>query len=350
MLIPVVLSGGSGTRLWPVSRTKLPKQFAHIFERSLQEMTLSRLSKVGSPWIVANAQLQELTVNQAKISGVPVQQLLFEPQSKNTAPAIALICKVLQSLNLQSQVVGVFPSDHLIENESAFFSALRAAEKEAQTGRIVTLGIAPTFAATGYGYIQTNKISEALAASPVQKFHEKPDLGTAESFLKSGNFFWNAGIFVFKVDTMIAAFDRLQPRMWSIFSRLKEDLSNLNEIFSETENISIDYAILEKLNSKELSCVPCDIGWNDIGSWDAIAAREGASSEIVQAQATGNFVHGLSGRTYAFAGVNDLIVVDTKDALLITCKGKSQTVKDVVEVLKLKNGQILQEPPPEESL
>lgn len=350
MLIPVVLSGGSGTRLWPVSRTKFPKQFARIFERSLQEMTLARLSQVGSPWIVTNAQLKELTINQAQASGIPGHQLLFEPQSKNTAPAIALICKVFQSLNLRDQVVGVFPSDHLIENEPAFFAALKAAVQEARTGRIVTLGISPTFPATGYGYIQASGSAKELAASPVQKFHEKPDLKTAESFLKSGNFFWNAGIFIFKVDAMIAALERLQPRMWATFSGLKDDRSNLDKVFSEAENISIDYAVLEKLSPSELSCIPCDIGWNDIGSWDAIAELAGSSDKTVQAHATGNFVHGLAGRTYAFAGVDDLIVVDTRDALLITRKGKSQTVKDVVEALKLKDDRILQEPPPGESL
>lgn len=350
MIVPIVLSGGSGTRLWPVSRTKMPKQFCSIFEQSLQEMTLGRLAKLSTPWIVTNVSLQELTLRQVQGMSLSPNQIVLEPRAKNTAPAIALMCQILKAASQEEAIVGVFPSDHLIENENKFFAALYLAEEEARNGQVVTLGIHPSSPATGYGYIQTDAQPSSrqgeFSAFPVKRFHEKPDLKTAESFLAAGNFYWNAGIFVFKVSAMIQALEKHQPQLWTIVSGLKADRSNMEEIFDRVDNISIDYAVLEKLSAKELTCIPCDIGWNDIGSWDAIAEilRETRQS-IVEAQGSGNFVHGLPGRTYAFAGVEDLIVIDTPDALLVTRKGKTQTVKDVVDVLKLKNTAILREHP-----
>lgn len=350
MIIPIVLSGGSGTRLWPLSRTKLPKQFSRIFQRSLQEMTLSRLAHLSTPWIITSTALKDLTAQQLANLSIPLSQMILEPRSKNTAPAIALICRIFQHNGRQDDVTGVFPSDHLIENEANFFAALNLAEKEARTDKIVTLGVKPDWPATGYGYIQViNKPGVRqgqFAANPVLRFHEKPDTKTAESFLSDGSFFWNAGIFVFRVDTMIKAFEKNQPALWKLMSGLHEDLSNLDEVFAQVNNISIDYAILEKLGPDDLSCIPCDIGWSDIGSWDAIAEIMGQSpTETIEADAKGNFVHGQPSRTYAFAGVEDLIVVDTPDALLITRKGESQKVRDVVELLKLKNNKVVQEAP-----
>lgn len=351
MIIPVILSGGSGTRLWPLSRTKLPKQFCQIFEQSLQEMTLRRMSRLSTPWIVTGVALRELTLRQASHLGIPEKQIFFEPQSRNTAPAIAWICRLLQLRGLAEAIVGVFPSDHLIENETEYFAALSLAEEEARRGRIVTLGVQPSWPATGYGYIQLVPSDHSrrgrFSARSVRHFHEKPDAPTARRFLESGDFFWNAGIFVFKVERMIEAFRAHQPELWTNFEGLREDLSNLDEVFASATNISIDYAILEKLSEADLSCIPCDVGWNDIGSWDAIVeVMEHSPTEIIQAGASGNFVHGLKDRVYAITGVDDLIVVDTKDALLIAKKGKSQGVKDLVEQLKLRQHRVIDEPPP----
>lgn len=316
-------------------------------------MTLTRLAQLSPPWLITNTTLRDLTLQQFVRLSLPLNHVILEPRAKNTAPAIALICQILKAQGHGQDVVGIFPSDHLIEKEEKFFAALHLAEAEARAGRIVTLGIRPDWPATGYGYIQVDQKTTSqqgeFATRPVLRFHEKPDKATAESFLKDGNFFWNAGIFIFKVDAMIKAFEKHQPTLWRLMSGLKEDRSNLNQIFDQVDNISIDYAIFEKLKSDELSCIPCDIGWSDIGSWDAIAEILGDSPrEAVEAESRGNFVHGSPERTYAFAGVDDLIVIDTKDALLITRRGKTQSVKDVVDLLKLKHSDVLKEHPDEE--
>lgn len=347
-MIPVILSGGSGTRLWPISRAKLPKQFCQIFEQSLHSMTLNRLSHLSTPWVITNESLKDLTVKNLADLNLPTEQVILEPSSKNTAPAIALLCQLLRFKGLNDQVVGIFPADHLIEKEDKFFAALNLATQEALDNKIVTLGIEPLNPATGYGYIQTqpefSKKQGEFNSYAVLKFHEKPDIKTAKSFLNQGSHFWNAGIFVFKVDAMISAFEKHQPDIWNKIKNLKSDFSNLKDIYNTVDNISIDYAILEKLTPEELFCVPCDIGWNDVGSWDAIADILGTSSDRkVEAEAQGNFVHGLPERTYAFAGVEDLIVIDTKDALLITKKDSTQYVKDIVDLLKLKKPQIIKE-------
>ncbi len=345
-MIPVILSGGSGSRLWPVSRTNLPKQFCDIFGQSLQTMTIARLSKLAPPWIITNENLKNLTLLSMRENSVPQENALFEPLRKNTAPAIALLCKVMGFHGHSDDVVGVFPADHLIQKESEFYKVLTLAQKHAELGKIVTLGIQPSSPVTSYGYIQTRSASlpkdGVHAAHEVVSFREKPDAKTAESFLQQGSFYWNAGIFVFKVSSMARAFEKYQPAMWQIFSSLKNDLSNLSELFGRVENISIDHAIMEMLEPNELICIPCDIGWNDVGSWDAIAETIGYTSDNkVEIQASGNFIHGLPKKTYALVGVEDLIVVDTQDAILISRKGQTQNVKDIVKNLELKKSPLL---------
>lgn len=338
-MIPVILSGGSGTRLWPASRTKLPKQFCEIFEQSLHSATIKRLTPIGSPWIITSQGLRDLTLRDAKSFGIPSHQVLLEPMSRNTAPAIALICHALEAQGQKDAIVGIFPADHLIENEADFQSALRLAEQEAAKGKVITLGIRPTQPATGYGYIQINAGAQGkqdnFESIKVEKFHEKPSLDLATQFLKAGNFFWNAGIFVFKVETMIAAFKKFQPKIWETISQIKPDLSNLKAAYEHVENISIDYAIMEKLDGEQLSCVPCDVGWNDVGSWDAIQEILGTdSTNKVEIKAKNNFVHSALDKKYAFIDVDDLILVDTEDATLVAKKGSTQAVKEVVDALK----------------
>lgn len=348
-MIPVVLSGGSGTRLWPVSRTKLPKQFCSIFEQSLHTMTLNRLCRLGAPWVITSKSLRDLTVKNMRDLTLNADNVILEPMAKNTAPAIALLTFHLLQKGLKDNVVGIFPADHIIENEEAFLAAVHLAKADASNGKVVTLGIKPDHPATGYGYIQTSKSANstqgALASYSVLKFHEKPSLDKATSFLKEGGFFWNAGIFIFKVATMAELLEQHQPELWTAVSSLKEDLSNIESIYSKVDNISIDYAIMEKLSAESLSCVPCDIGWNDVGSWDAIADIMGGTSteNKVEVQGKDNFVQSTIDKTYAFVGVEDLIIVDTADALLITKKGATQAVKEAVDVLKLKRPGLLTE-------
>lgn len=359
MMIPIILSGGSGTRLWPISRTKLPKQFCEIFKQSLHANTIERLSTFGVPWIITSQNLKDLTYRDAKTYKIPQNQIVLEPMARNTAPAIALICSILSAQNKSQEVVGVFPADHLIANEKKFQSALALATETALQNKIVTLGLKPSNPATGYGYIQidmdskmdstvqksqlsVNKIGSV--AFKVEKFHEKPSIDLAKKFVDSGNYFWNAGIFIFKVSTMIEALKKYQPQLWDKINLLKSDLSNLKSIYEEVESISIDYAIMEKLPSEQLSCIPCDVGWSDVGSWDAIQEILGTDSpHKVEVQAKNNFVHSALNKKYAFIDVNDLIVVDTEDATLIAKKGSTQAVKDVVEVLKAKDSRLIQD-------
>ncbi len=338
-MIPVILSGGSGTRLWPASRTKLPKQFCQIFGDSLHTLTIRRLLTFGTPWIITSQTLRDLTLRETKQLGIPPEQVILEPLAKNTAPAVALLCLLLKRKCLHNNVVGIFPADHLIAKEDAFADALSLAQLEASQGRIVTLGIKPNHPATGYGYIQvansTLNNQDDLASYPVIKFHEKPNLETATAFLKAQSFFWNAGIFIFKASTMIQVFETLQPKMWSLLQGVKEDLSNFKDVYESVESISIDYAIIEKLSSQQLACIPCEIGWSDVGSWDAIEELlDSKKDSTISIRAENNFVFSDQEKKYAFIETQDLIVVDTKDALLISKKGSTQAVKDTYDQVK----------------
>lgn len=340
-MIPVVLSGGAGTRLWPMSRLKLPKQFVELLDESLMAKTLRRLRPLGSPWALTVKDLDVLTERTFRDLGLPLDQVLYEPAARNTAPAIALLCRILELRGLEKEVAGVFPADHLVSKEENFADAVRAAAVAAENGLVATLGLKPTYAATGFGYIETTLptsiSSGAYKAFEVAGFREKPDLATAEGFVSSGNFFWNAGIFVFRVSTMITHFRALMPELWSVMSELKPDLSNLKEVYEKAPKISIDFGIMEKL--KEQVCVPCDIGWSDLGSWDDIAAAQNASlyanSALVVngAGSQRNFAFSSEQKVFGFVGIEDAIVVDTVDATLIARKGLTQDVRSVVDQL-----------------
>ena len=354
-LLPVIMSGGSGTRLWPVSRSKFPKQFCELLDQPLHTLTLNRLKKYGPTIVVTNKKFQDLTESDIRKNNFNVEKVLYEPASRNTAAAIALVCRYLEIKNKIEQVVGVFSSDNHILDEDAFHEALDVAVKSAAQGAVVVLGIKPDRPETGFGYIQVkDRAIGTQKATEVLKFHEKPSSQKAEEFIDAGTYFWNAGIFIFKVKNMIEHFTRLEPEIWNKLQALKNDLSNLSEVFSDIKNISIDYAILEKLLSPDLMCVTCDIGWSDLGSWDSLTdIKEGfrkkkqvstsdvsmppsqSLSDVVQVASRNNSVHGLGSKAYSFVGVDDLIVVDTADALLVCHKGESQKVKEVVDRLKV---------------
>lgn len=350
-MIPVVLSGGSGTRLWPVSRARYPKQFCNLFEDSLQNLTLKRLSHFGNPKIVTSKDLKDFTIKKANEGGFKGIEVISEPMGKNTAPAIALLCKVMELRHQEKEVVGIFPADHLVQKTDVFSQALELAEVCAREGRIVTLGLKPTEPATGYGYIQTEKqpfnYQKQMNSYRVSKFHEKPNLQLAKEFLKDGSYYWNAGIFVFQIQKMIELFEKLQPQIWDSLSGLLPDLSNLPAIYAQMPSISIDYAIMEHLSNEELLCVPCNPDWSDVGSWDAVSQVYHDSGKNIAAttevDSKNNFVLPHREKHYAFVGVEDLIVVDTEDALMIAKKGQTQNVKTVVDRLKSRNSKLIQE-------
>lgn len=333
-LIPVILSGGSGTRLWPLSRTHYPKQFCDLFDESLFKKTAKRLMPLGSPWVVTNQSMKVLTESVLSELSIPSAQALYEPKAKNTAAAIALICKVLEDQGRTNDVVGIFPSDHLIQNEVAFKNAIELGVECAKKGQVATIGLKPTFPATGYGYIevspQTFAKHEGLSAQVTLGFREKPNDATAREFLASGKHYWNGGMFLFQVSTMIEHLKNFMPEVVKEIWALKPDRSNLAEVYARVPSQSIDYGVMEKL--KEQVCIPCDLDWSDVGSWDEIAKLT-QSSPIVEVQAKGNYAFSNQGKLISLVGVDDLIVVDTADALLIAKKGQSQNVKIVTEKL-----------------
>ena len=344
--IPAILSGGSGTRLWPLSRTHFPKQFCEIFEESLFTLTLKRLKTLGSPWVVTNIQLKSITETQMRNMGVPLNQALFEPKANNTAPAIALLCKVLALQGKSTDVVGIFPSDHLIQNEGEFKRAIELGIECAQKGQVVTIGIQPTFPATGYGYIEVDSAKFAekqnLKAFKTRGFREKPNEQTAEDFIASGNFYWNGGMFLFEVATLIRHLETFMPETWKVINELKSDLSNLAELYARCPSQSIDYGVMEKL--KELVCIPCDLGWNDVGSWGEIAKlRE--STDKIEIGTQGNFALSNSGRIVTFVDTHDLVVIDTADAVLVSRKDSTQKVKQIVDALNARKDKRAHEHP-----
>jgi len=261
---------------------------------------------------------------------------VYEPAAKNTAPAIALLCKALALRGALDEVVGVFPADQLVDDEGAFHRAVARGVGFARQGEVVTLGVIPTFPATGYGYIETDgKLADG--AFKASGFREKPNEETARDFIARGGFFWNAGMFIFKVSKMIEHLKHFAPDIWTAIDAVKPDFSNLDAIYKSVRSVSIDYAVMEKLSSHV--CIPCDFGWSDLGTWDAIANVMSQSAKrdknfVGAGFESSNFVFPIENKTYGFVGVEDLIVVDTADALLITRKGSSERVKEIVDQLK----------------
>ena len=247
---------------------------------------------------------------------------------------------MFEQRGLSSEVVGVFPADHLIGNEAAFHEAVRLGAKiAASDGSVVTLGVKPTSPATGYGYIETAG-ANALGGLKAVGFREKPNEETAREFIERGNFFWNAGMFIFKVSTMIELLKKHVPDVWALVAGVEADLSNVGEVYDQVRSVSIDYAVMERLTSHV--CIPCDFDWSDLGSWDAFAdvqkERGVKTPNMVEVQSEGCFVQPSGDRTYALVGVDDLLVIDTVDALLISRRGASERVKDVVDKLKKTQG------------
>jgi mannose-1-phosphate guanylyltransferase len=345
-LYGLILAGGRGTRFWPRSRRAQAKQVLKFFgERSLIQQTVDRLRPVLPPeriWILTNDYLRAEIVKQ--LPEVPKKQILAEPAQRNTAPAIGLDAHILQSIDPEA-VMGVFPADHVIGKPRDYIKLVRPAFKAAKEGKIVVLGIEPRWAETGYGYIEFPEAPRAGGQAPVTSFREKPDAATAEQFLNAGNFYWNAGMFFWKTSVLLDALRQFLPKTATLIAGLppfssRQFGAKMADIFPRCENISIDYAVLEKA-SNVVGIPTGDIGWNDVGSWNAVyelqprdANRNALRADTLAIDSDGNYVDAAKSKLIALLGVHDLIVVDTPDALLIADRSRAQQVGDLVKQLE----------------
>jgi mannose-1-phosphate guanylyltransferase len=348
-----ILAGGVGTRLWPRSRQAHPKQFSDITGsgRTMIQATQDRLDglmQADQIYVVTGSRYAKLTAEQ--MPEMPAANILAEPSGRNTAPAIGLACVALQQRDPDAVLV-ILPADHVIPDMASFQAALIEAELAAQQGYLVTLGITPTLPHTGYGYIAAGKELEIPGPLPVfgvERFLEKPNLATARAFVNDGGYFWNGGIFVFRVDRMLEEIQRQLPDLYAGLQTIgsamrtgqdQEAERTLREVWGGLESISIDYGIME--GAKRVAMVPLEAGWSDVGSWDAledVLQGDGhdnviARGDVISLDSRGNIIYGTD-RTIALIGLEDVVVVDTPDALLIGAKDQMQKVKKIVESLE----------------
>ena len=344
MITPVILSGGAGTRLWPLSRAALPKQLLPLTgDLTMLQMTALRTRGEGMfapPILVAGAKHAGEVERQLGEVGVVPAALVLEPAGRNTAPAIALAALLAPA----DALLLVMPSDHLIRDVASFTAAVRSALPVAEEGWLVTFGIAPDRAETGYGYIRRG---EALApgVERVDRFLEKPDAPTAAAFVADGRHLWNGGIFLFRAGALIDELERHAPDILAacraaIAAGASDGIriSPDPEAFAQSPAISIDYAVMEK--AERVAVVPVSMGWSDIGSWDALhdVGDKDPDGNLVAGDAvaldSGNCLIRSAGPTVVTVGVQDLIVIATADSVLIVPRGQSQRVREAVEALK----------------
>jgi mannose-1-phosphate guanylyltransferase len=328
-LTNIILCGGSGTRLWPMSRTLFPKQFIRFFDnKSLFQLTVERNKFFcDKELIVSNAEQYFLAIDQLEELKEENSSYILEPIGRNTAPAIALACMSLE----KDEIVFVTPSDHLIKNKKEYEKVVQEAKEFVNDGFLVTFGITPTFAETGYGYIEA-------VGNDVKAFHEKPEYETAQKYFEGGNYYWNSGMFMFKAGVFL---EELKKYSLSIYQSSKiafenakkeniirikyEDMININED-------SIDYAVMEK--SDKVKVIPSNIEWSDVGNFDSL------SNELPNDE-NNNLI--ISNKHVSIIDLKDLIIIDTNDALLVSKKGSAQKVKSIVDNLKLYNNKLTSE-------
>ena len=346
----LILAGGRGTRFWPRSRKRSAKQVLPVVgERSLIQATVDRLTPVIAPerlWVLTNHDLREEIIRQ--LPEVPKRQVLAEPMQRNTAPAIGLAAHILHSLDPKA-VMGVFPSDHVIGKAAPYRRALKAAFGGAAAGHLMVVGIQPSWPETGYGYIEFPRNTAAGSTGPlaVRRFHEKPELAKAKRYKAAGNFYWNSGMFFWRTGVLLEQLRHHLPKTATLLASLpafgsrKFDAA-LTEAFPLCDNISIDYAVMEKAaTAKAVYGIAAEeFAWNDVGSWNAVyelMAQDGAGNVTVHdsvcLDASNNFVD-ARGKMVALLGVKDLIIVDTPDALLVASRDRAQQVGEVVKALE----------------
>ena len=351
-ICPIILCGGSGTRLWPLSRETFPKQYISLSsknEQSLLQNTIKRLSSLKNtcrPIMVCNEDHRFLVAEQLREIDINPYSILLEPLGKNTAPAIAL--SAIKALEIEEDpILLVLSSDHEIKNEPRFIKVIEAGLDFAYKNRLVTFGVIPSKPETGYGYIKAEKafLTDKIEGQNIEKFIEKPDLKTAKEYLKDKRFTWNSGIFMFKAKTIIEEMNNFCPEIINfckeslVKSKIDLDFQRLDkESFIKCPNISIDVAVMEKTHRGLV--LPLDAEWSDVGSWQAVwenAKKDKKGNSVIGniiLQDTSNSYLRSEKRLLVGIGLNDIVAIETNDAVLISKKNKSQEVKDVVKLLK----------------
>lgn len=357
LIVPVILSGGSGSRLWPLSRALRPKQFLGLTdEHTLFQLTLKRLQGLVAPLapiVVANDDHRFLVAEQVKEMGINAKALILEPVARNTAPAIAAAALAAQAGG-EDPVLLILPSDHVFQDTDAFHRAIAAGHKAAADGAMVTFGIVPNAPETGYGYIKAGQaqdptprsaVASSMQARPVQAFVEKPSLETAKRYLASGEYFWNSGMFMCKASTYLEELAAHNSGMLAAckeaLAKAKKDLDFIRldkDAFASSPSDSIDYAVMEKTSRAVL--VPLDAGWSDVGAWSAVwqvlpqdANGNATRGDVVIESSKNCYVH-ADYRLVSLLGLEDVVVIETSDAVLVAHKDKAQDVKKLVDRLK----------------
>src|SRR5580704_15208239 len=339
---PVILSGGSGTRLWPMSRTHYPKQFLPLAgkESLLQQAALRVAGATGfaAPLVIANEEHRFIIDEQLREIGVKPQALLLEPVGRNTAPAVCVAALRLVESDPDALMLAM-PSDHAIDDVPAFHAAIERAAAAARAGRLVTFGVNPEGAETGYGYIERGKkLGDVDGAFAVARFVEKPDAATAERYIKSGDFFWNSGIFLFPASLYLSELERLRPEILAACrralaeARCDDDFVRLDKAaFADCPADSIDYAVME--HTARAAVVPVRMGWSDLGSWDALwemsvkdADRNPLVGNVIAEDTRNSYIRSEAGLVAAL-GVEDMIVVATQDAVMLAPRERAQDVR-----------------------
>jgi len=346
-MIPVILSGGSGTRLWPLSRSQYPKQFLPLVtDNTMLQETLIRLDclqGITAPIVVCNEDHRFMVAEQLREMGVTAQAILLEPVGRNTAPAVALAALAAES---PDELLLVLAADHVIKDMPAFHAAVTRAAEAAMADRLVTFGVVPTGPETGYGYIRRGESGGWDDIYTVDSFVEKPDLATARGYVSSADYYWNSGMFVFKASRYLQALERHHPEMLAACkhayasSKRSPDFVRLDkEAFTACPADSIDYAVMEKTDRAVV--VPLDAGWNDVGSWSAlweVTAKDDQGNSLkgdVLSVDTHNSYIQSENKLVAVVGLDDMVVVETDDAVMVSPKSRVQEVKQVVDLLRV---------------
>ena len=350
MMTPVILAGGAGTRLWPLSRKSFPKQFAAFDgDQSLFQQTVTRLSGagMGRPMVLTSEDFRFIVTEQLGACGVLPDQVFIEPEGRDTAPVILLAALAIEATHGDGLML-VAPSDHLVPDTDAFLAAVQGAAADAEAGKIVTFGITPDRPETGYGYLELNGAPSAGETTPLQRFVEKPDRATAEDMLATGRYLWNAGIFLMKVSTVIAAFRAHAPQLMdpvkTALDRAERDLGFKRldaAAWAQADKISVDYAIMEKADG--LVVMPFNDGWTDLGDWEAVrwtgadenGLRTHGNATAMDCTDTLLWAEGDSPKLIGL-GLKDVIAVTLPDAVLVADRSRAQDVKKVVDQLRAK--------------